>query len=73
MTIEAVVCPHCKERQAGLIMDNGKPFTLVDEMCGTRVLSYKCHACGRPVHYPERQMDKNLTSNRRAKVRVRGV
>ena len=49
-----VVCPHCKEVQAGLVLVDGKLYAMRDEQIGTRILGYVCR-CGRRVHYGERE------------------
>lgn len=50
-----VICPGCKEVQAGLVLVDGKLYAMRDEQLGTRVLGYVCCGCGRRVHYGERE------------------
>ena len=53
-----VICPGCKCVQAGLVVVDGKLYTMQDEQRGTRVLGYVCSSCGRRVHYGERDNTK---------------
>lgn len=50
-----VKCPACKQVQGGLVLVDGKLYAMRDEQMGTRVLGYVCSACGRRVHYGERE------------------
>ena len=53
-----VLCPGCKHIAEGLVMVEGRLFTLRDEQLGTRVLAYECEYCGRRVHFGERDGEK---------------
>jgi hypothetical protein len=56
--------------QAGIVLEEGKLYTLQDEQMGTRILAYECSFCGRRVHFGERNGDK-LVPPRKVKTKVR--